>query len=102
TGRFFANNFAARKATLIAVPLPRHHGSRSHGGLWLRHLRNAGARVAWVDGAKAFHRQYDSVGDLMRRAWVLGRDGAISAEILAQRRGKRLRRREPDQEAARK
>lgn len=86
--RFFANNFAARRAVMTETPIPRLSGSRSHGGAWRALLRASGRRIVHAEAAVARHKQFDSVSDLMARALLLGRDkdAAVSLEAGRLRR----------------
>jgi hypothetical protein len=72
--RFFANNFAIRRAVMVQVPIPRLDAARAHGGPWFRALTAAGIRTEKVTAAIAEHKQYDNFVDFMKRAWMLGKD----------------------------
>ena len=88
--RFFANNFAIRRSVMEAVPIPRLAGSRTSGGPWIKRLNNANIRVKHVPEAIARHKQYDTFGDLMKRASLLGADRDISNAIAGRRRSTRV------------
>ena len=72
--RFYANNCAITKETIVSCPIPRHHGSRSHGGTWIRSIKESGRRTLFVEKATSFHKQYESLWALGKRAWLLGKD----------------------------
>ncbi|MCG3267597.1 hypothetical protein [Yoonia sp. I 8.24] len=88
--RFFANNFAIRRSVIEAVPVPRLDGSRTSGGPWIKRLKGANARVLHVSEAVADHKQYDTFGDLMKRAKLLGADRDVSNAIAGRRRSTRV------------
>lgn len=89
-GRFFANNFAIRRSVMETVPLPRFAGSRTSGGPWVKRLKDAGFRVQHVPEGLAQHKQYDTFGDLMKRAWLLGADRDVANAIVGRRRSTRV------------
>lgn len=78
---FKANNFAVRREALLKNPIPRHHGSRSHGEQWLRNLRAAGASVEHRHEAWSEHKQFRNLGAMLARAWLLGKDRNIASQL---------------------
>lgn len=79
--RFYANNCAITKKTIVSCPIPRHHGSRSHGGTWIRLIKESGRRTLFVEKATSFHKQYESLWALGKRAWLLGKDSNITRQL---------------------
>jgi hypothetical protein len=75
--KFRGNNFAIRTETAHKVPIPHSAGSRAVGSLWVSNLKAAGYRLKSETSAKAFHKQYDSFIELMKRAWLFGSDKDI-------------------------
>lgn len=88
--RFFANNFAAKRSVLLDVPLPRLDASRGHGGVWTKRLAERQVKLVKLPGARADHKQYDTVGDMFKRALILGRDKDFGLFINGAGRGKRI------------
>lgn len=88
--RFFANNFAVTRKTLLDVPLPRFDASRAHGAEWRKRLAAKGYEIVHCPKAIALHKQYDSFADLMKRAAILGRDKDFGVAQNGGTRGKRL------------
>ncbi len=90
--RFFGNNFAAKRSALVNVPLPRFDASRAHSAEWRKRLEMAGLDVLQCGDAVAWHKQYDSISDLLKRAAILGRDKDFGVAQNTKFRAKRLMR----------
>lgn len=88
--RFFANNVAVRRKVLDRVPVPRMPGGRVGCGVWRGRLAAEGLRLKNVPEARGRHKQFDSVGDLYSRAWMLGTDRDLSRIVSGRSRGGRL------------
>lgn len=84
--RFFANNFGVRTSALRNCPPPRHMGSRSHGSLWMNAWDKAGLRREKVLAGIARHRQFDSFGLFIERAWLFGFDKDVANSLTNQGR----------------
>lgn len=90
--RFGANNFAIRTVAGHKAPIPHSAGSRAVGSLWMRQLKSAGFKVEHAAGAKTFHKQYDSLTELMRRGWMLGADKDVANCLCGNGRSHRISR----------
>jgi hypothetical protein len=88
--RFFANNFAVRRAVMEEVPIPRIPAARAHGGPWFRSLAAAGVRTEKVSAAVAEHKQFDRFGDFLARAWMLGIDKDVGVAVAGGSRSYRV------------
>lgn len=78
---FKANNFAAARDVFVTCPIPRHHGSRSHSGYWLRLLAEHQLTVEFIPESEALHQQFEGIPPFFARAWLLGRDSNISKHM---------------------
>lgn len=90
--RFFANNFAVRRQTILDVPIPRLDAARCHGRRWLSELRGNKRQFFKEADAVATHKQYGTMRDFLGRAWLLGKDKDAGNSALSVSRIYRLRR----------
>ncbi|MCH7905493.1 MAG: glycosyltransferase [Armatimonadetes bacterium] len=90
--RFFANNFAVRRQTILDVPIPRFDASRSQGRLWLSELSRSKKVILKEADAVATHKQYGTIAEFLGRAWLLGKDKDAGNSVLSASRFYRLRR----------
>ncbi|MFN4158425.1 MAG: hypothetical protein ACK4GO_08500 [Gemmobacter sp.] len=90
--RFFANNVAIRREAVRRVPWPRLPGGRVTCTVWRGRLAAAGLRMRQVPEAAGQHKQFDAIGPLMARAWMLGGDRDLTRALNGKGRAGRIAR----------